>query len=60
MNTKKELSMRAVLREVARMAKGDGALDDEMCLATLLDYLALLGVPGASNAYFYLLLELEE
>lgn len=45
------MTLRTLLDEIHKMALEDGELDDEVIVEDILDYCALAGVDGASEAY---------
>jgi hypothetical protein len=49
------MTSKEMLDELKRMYKEDGDLNEEACILDLLDYLGIMGVPGGSDCYFYML-----
>ena len=43
------------LESLTDMLDRDGGLDEELRILDILDYLAILGIDGASYAYFHML-----
>lgn len=45
------MTLNELLKDLERLGKEDGALEEEIDLETLLDYCAIAEVEGASTAY---------